>query len=1387
MKWAGFALVLVCAGLVACGAWLLTTPGGTNWLASQFSARVPGLSIEGAGGRLVETVTLDELRYRNNSVDLLIRGARVQLDVAALFDRRLSLPLVAANAVEVVTRASSGGSQSEVTFNMPWQLDVQRLLVGSVSVRVGEAAPLDFKGVEASGELFRQDLRVNLVGARHDMGFIAGDFALEFVRHYPFSGSAVVDGVPVPLEEFQQLVVSYDGSTEGVAIDAAAGPALARAAFSFGSQTTLTASATIGSFQQDGFAVNQFELGAKGPLDDLELGVTAEVIHALGRAALDIGLRLQPGVLLIEQLKATGSEGHLALAGSVNLPRQELRAAFDGVLLDKAFAGNAVVSGRDRRDIGGTVYVHQDSNWAVMVISPSTGLSVNGVLNRLADVYPGLAGVLTFVAQLSFEDERFELAATAARLAWDEWEARQIAVTATGRVLGQLTAEVKVPELVRAGEPLGNGVLGYTGTREKGAVSLAWQHPQGALDASLLRDGTSLSLQKGRLRSGAEDWRLVSPAPLVIEAQQVKVGDQCWAAEPARVCLSNATFGAGTGAVTIAAGELTRAGIQLRSLSADLSYGRVGQNIEASASGVATLDAGARDVGIEFAGHANADRIVLDQFSLAAAEMVLQGNAAWTKASARLRAEVNGTRLGKRVVAVADVGTRPVDGTISISLDGETIFSLQPGETGITANLMVSDLALLFPDASGSLNGTGSIDRVSGNWQLQLDSPALTYNDNRLQALVLTARGRGQQLGDGRLTTSDWQTGAYSLGSGALTLKGDLNGLALGLDWQYAGNRVSAVTEFSLQDSMLRGRLQSATVAGPVQKWVVEPGAAFEFSDDRGQVDDHCWRYDNASLCLAGLRLERDSLDFSVALKDAPVRLRDIYYAPETRLDGHLSTTLAGRVTGLTGSPNVNARFSVRVPEGELAYFDQTLPWTLAGEGTITNNQVRSSLVIESDARNRFQVNANWPTLLGPDRFQLEAMLASNSLGVITAFVPQLDRAAGTIGAKLSLDTRGGSPTGRFSLDVGEDASVVVPVAGITLEDVTLHAEGNEELVTLTFGASSGNGQVKGTGQVVDPLSAERDLKLNLSGENFVAVQRPELSVTASPALEFHYQGSGTAQLAGHLDVTGGNFRLEDLGVNPRRVSSDVTVLSRKIPNQAFYQLDVGVGLSINNFAIDMYGLRGRVDGGLSLVQRPRLPRRLIGTVNLRDGSFTRYGQDFAVERGRLIFAGPINNPIVDVVSSRSIDSADELIKVSLILSGPANNIRSQLVSSPAMSEAQALSYLVLGRSLRGASAADGQSISLAALSLGIKGVAPVTDQLKSALGLTELTLESRGVDGAMVIAGKQINPGLYVEYSYDVLGRVGGILFSYQLNDKFSLETRTGEDNSMQIIYRLE
>jgi autotransporter translocation and assembly factor TamB len=54
-------------------------------------------------------------------------------------------------------------------------------------------------------------------------------------------------------------------------------------------------------------------------------------------------------------------------------------------------------------------------------------------------------------------------------------------------------------------------------------------------------------------------------------------------------------------------------------------------------------------------------------------------------------------------------------------------------------------------------------------------------------------------------------------------------------------------------------------------------------------------------------------------------------------------------------------------------------------------------------------------------------------------------------------------------------------------------------------------------------------------------------------------------------------------------------------------------------------------------------------------------------------------------------------------------------------------------------------------------------------------------------MAGKYLGPNVYVRYSYSLFNRIGGLLLRFRFNDRFSIETRSGDQDSIDLLYTVE
>jgi translocation and assembly module TamB len=195
------------------------------------------------------------------------------------------------------------------------------------------------------------------------------------------------------------------------------------------------------------------------------------------------------------------------------------------------------------------------------------------------------------------------------------------------------------------------------------------------------------------------------------------------------------------------------------------------------------------------------------------------------------------------------------------------------------------------------------------------------------------------------------------------------------------------------------------------------------------------------------------------------------------------------------------------------------------------------------------------------------------------------------------------------------------------------------------------------------------------------------------------------------------------------------------------------------------------------------------GTLTLT-GTYNAYGQVLELERGQLLFNGPLDNPGLNVRAARTIETtigSPEPIRVGVELTGTVQSPRTRVISTPAMTEADALSYLLLGRPVTGTGDEESTTLQTAAISMGLQQALPAVQKIGQTLGLDELSVQTTDADAGALMAGKYLSPKVYIRYSYGLFNRIGGLLLRFKVNDRLSLETRSGDQESMDLLYTVE
>jgi len=404
-------------------------------------------------------------------------------------------------------------------------------------------------------------------------------------------------------------------------------------------------------------------------------------------------------------------------------------------------------------------------------------------------------------------------------------------------------------------------------------------------------------------------------------------------------------------------------------------------------------------------------------------------------------------------------------------------------------------------------------------------------------------------------------------------------------------------------------------------------------------------------------------------------------------------------------------------------------------------------------------------------------------LTFLPLLVPSISETRGTVRGTLNVSGEISDPAmgGNLLLEGG---AFQASSAGISVSNITaIVSQGGDGRLSLEGSANSGDGEILLTGDSHVDADAGLQANVTITGNNFEFVRLPEWQAVASPNINIML-GSESASIRGTLDVPRAKVTLQSLPETAERVAPDAIVHGREDrPSSSARRLDLDVETTLGeDVQLTGFGLDTNLTGALRLSGGSDDPLIGVGRIDLREGRYEAYGQDLTIENGALLFSGPLTNPTLDIRAVRDVGD----VTAGLLLSGTPDDLRSTVFSEPALSDAEALSYLIAGRPLEVADDEESNRIGQAAFALGLTGADKVIAQLQSKLGLDTLSLDSKD-DVGRIVAGRRIGGRLLVEYGYGLVDRLGTLLLRYQLNDRVVVETTTGTASTLDIVYSVK
>ncbi|MFL1479250.1 translocation/assembly module TamB domain-containing protein [Pseudomonas grimontii] len=695
-------------------------------------------------------------------------------------------------------------------------------------------------------------------------------------------------------------------------------------------------------------------------------------------------------------------------------------------------------------------------------------------------------------------------------------------------------------------------------------------------------------------------------------------------------------------------------------------------------------------------------------------------------------------------------------------------------------DIKLARLAQLWPQLRGQVNGrldvAGSLKAPQG--KLELKGQQLAFADNRLQSLSLDANLDSAQRAKIDLKGNGIQSGDTQVGTLTASAQGDIRNQKVQLDLAGPLVKLALALDGNLDQGNWRGRLASGDVQTGGQDWRLQAPAKIErMADGKLTFAAHCWVSGAASLCGEDQRLMPEP-KLRYHLKQFPIGSLAAFLPKDFAWQGNLNADIQLDLpaSGPKGVVSVDASGGTLRVKDKDQWLD--FPYdTLKLETTLNPKRIDTQLNFRGGQLGELLLQAQINPLPKNKPISGNFSLTGLDLAVARPFVPMVEKLNGRLNGsgRISGGLLAPQVNGNVNLVGGEVSGPELPISLEGLNVQALIAGESVQLNGAWRSGKAGQGSLKGRIDWGQALAVD----LSLQGSQLPVTVEPYAELEVAPDLKISLKNDKLA-IAGKVRIPRGDITVRELPPSTVKVSDDTVIVGSqteegKPPMAMAMDIDVAVGEDQLNFS--GFGLTAKVQGHVHIGDN--MDTR--GELWLNDGRYRAYGQRLDVRRARLLFAGPLDQPYLDIEAIRKTDD----VVAGIRLSGSAEQPTTQIFSEPAMSQEQALSYLVLGRPLS-STGEDNNMLAQAALGLGLMGSAGVTSDLANKLGIQDFDLDTQGsgTTTAVVASGK-ITEKLSLRYGVGVFEPASTIALRYLLSKKVYLEVASGVASSLDIFYK--
>lgn len=728
------------------------------------------------------------------------------------------------------------------------------------------------------------------------------------------------------------------------------------------------------------------------------------------------------------------------------------------------------------------------------------------------------------------------------------------------------------------------------------------------------------------------------------------------------------------------------------------------------------------------------------------------------------------------------------------------------GELGVKdlnldANIDAPGLDNALPGLGGTAKGLVNIRGTVDAPQVMAD---ITASNLRWQALRVArvlvkgdVKSTDQLAGTMNVRVERLSQPGVNISLATLAAKGSekQHELELRVQGEPVAGQLKLAGSFDRNEQRWKGTLSDTRFTTPVGPVALNREIALDYRNQEQKISigPHCWTNPNAELCVPQTIDAGAQGRAVVNLNRFDLAMLKPFMPDTTQASG----TFSGKAdvswdASKEGLPQGEVTLSGRNVKVTQVVNDAPLPVafeTLNLNAKLQNNRADLGWLIRLTNNGQFDGQVQVTDPQGRRNLGGNVNIRNFSLAMANAIFTRGEKAAGTLNANLRLGGNLQSPQlfGQMQLNGVDVEGNFMP---FDMQPSQLAMNFNGTTSTLQGVVRTQRGQIN--------LSGDADWSQINNWRARVAAQGNKVRITVPPMVRLDvspdlvFEATPTLfTLDGRVDVPWARIVVHDLPESAVGTSSDEVMLNADLkpekPKSAAIPINSNLIVHVgNNVRMDAFGLKARLTGDLKVTQDQQ-GLGLNGQINIPEGRYHAYGQDLIVRKGELIFSGPVDQPLLNIEAIRNPDATENDVTAGVRITGTADEPKAEIFSDPAMSQQEALSYLLRGQGLESGQS-DSAAMTSALVGLGVAQSGQVVGKIGETFGVSNLALDTEGVgDSSQVVVSGYVLPGLQVKYGVGIFDSLATLTLRYRLMPKLYLEAVSGLDQALDLLYQFE